>query len=173
MVSANVFEKRMRIALYPGTFDPITLGHADIIARAARLVDELVVGVAENAGKNPLLSLQQRVDLVVAEVAPLQAAGHTIRVLPFNTLLMNFAQQLNARMIIRGLRAVSDFEYEFQMAGMNHHLNPHIETVFLMASETHHFIASRFVKEVSALGGDISQFVSPHVAAALAHLPRK
>lgn len=149
-----------RIALYPGTFDPITNGHVDIIARAARLVDKLVIGVAMNDGKGPLFSLDERVELVRAETDLIAAKNGTIiEVRPFNTLLISFAHEVGAKMIVRGLRAVSDFDYEFQMAGMNYRLDFNIETVFLMASERHQFISSRFVKDIASLGGDISSFV--------------
>ena len=149
-----------RIGLYPGTFDPITNGHLDIVARATRLVDHLVVAVAVNAGKGPLFEVDERVGLVKDQVAPLaEANGVTIEVLPFETLLIDFARSCGAKLIVRGLRAVSDF----QMAGMNARLAPDIETVFLMASERCHFISSRFVKEIGRLGGDISSFVSPRV----------
>ena len=149
-----------RIALYPGTFDPVTNGHLDVIGRAARLVDRLVVGVAINIGKGPLFDLEERVDLVRTEVAPIAArTGTVIEVRPFQGLLVHYARELGARMIIRGLRAVSDFDYEFQMVGMNRRLDQEIETVFLMASETNQFIASRLVKEIAKLGGDISGFV--------------
>lgn len=149
-----------RIALYPGTFDPVTNGHLDIIGRAARLADRLVVGVAINIGKGPLFDLDERVALVKAEVAPLAARnGTVIEVRPFEGLLVQYARQIGARMIIRGLRAVADFDYEFQMVGMNRRLDQEIETVFLMASETNQFIASRLVKEIARLGGDISGFV--------------
>ena len=149
-----------RVGLYPGTFDPVTNGHLDIIARGARLVDRLVVGVAQNIGKGPLFSLDERVDLVRAECA--EVARQTkiaIEVRPFHMLLIEFARSVGACLIVRGLRAVSDFDYEFQMAGMNYRLAPEIETVFLMASEHHQFISSRFVKEVALLGGDITSFV--------------
>lgn len=152
-----------RVGLYPGTFDPITLGHLDIISRATRLVDKLVIGVAKNAGKGPLFDTQERVQIVEREIQPLRNNGTKIEVMAFDGLLMNFAQSLDARIIIRGLRAVSDFEYEFQMAGMNYRLNNMIETVFLMSSEKHQFISSRFVKEIARLGGDVSPFVSPNV----------
>jgi pantetheine-phosphate adenylyltransferase len=149
-----------RIGLYPGTFDPVTNGHLDIIGRAVRLVDRLVVGVARNIGKGPLFDLDDRVALVRDECAPVAArVGVPIDVVSFDTLLIEFARASGACMIIRGLRAVSDFDYEFQMAGMNYRLAPTVETVFLMASEHHQFISSRFVKEVALLGGDISSFV--------------
>ena len=154
--------KKLRVGLYPGTFDPVTNGHLDVIARAARLLDKLVVGVAVNTGKAPLLSLDERVELVEAEIARIATQnGMVIDVLPFDTLLIDFARRVGASMIVRGLRAVSDFDYEFQMAGMNYRMASDIETVFLMASERHQFIASRLVKEVAMLGGDISSFVPP------------
>jgi pantetheine-phosphate adenylyltransferase len=157
-----------RIGLYPGTFDPITLGHVDIIERAAKMVDELVIGVAVNRDKGPLFSLDQRVKMVSAEMAKVaKRSGIVIRVTPFETLLMKFAEEVKANFIIRGLRAVSDFEYEFQMVGMNQRLNDDIETVFLMADVRYQFIASRLVKEIARLGGDISGFVPPDVAGAL------
>jgi pantetheine-phosphate adenylyltransferase len=153
-------ETTRRIGLYPGTFDPVTNGHLDVIARAARLLDKLVVGVAINTGKGPLFSLEERVELVQAEIAAIASKnGMVIEVVPFDTLLIDFARKTGASMIVRGLRAVSDFDYEFQMAGMNYRMAPDIETVFLMASETHQFIASRLVKEVANLGGDITSFV--------------
>jgi pantetheine-phosphate adenylyltransferase len=149
-----------RVGLYPGTFDPITNGHLDIIARASRMFDRLVVGVAENAGKGPLFPLQERVALVQAELqAVTERTGVAVEVRPFNSLLIQFAHAVDANVIVRGLRAVSDFDYEFQMAGMNYRLDPNIETVFLMASEHHQFISSRFVKDIAQLGGDISSFV--------------
>jgi pantetheine-phosphate adenylyltransferase len=157
-----------RIGVYPGTFDPITNGHTDIIVRALSIVDHLVIAVARNAGKGPLFSTDERVQTVKDEINDLIAAGYQVEVRPFDTLLMDFAQSVGASVLIRGLRAVSDFEYEFQMAGMNHRLNPKIETVFLMASEGVQFISSRFVKEIGSLGGDISSFVSPGVADRLA-----
>jgi pantetheine-phosphate adenylyltransferase len=151
---------RPRVGLYPGTFDPVTNGHVDVIARAARLLDKLVVGVAINTGKGPLFSLEERVELVTAEIASIASRnGMVINVVPFDTLLIDFARSVGASIIVRGLRAVSDFDYEFQMAGMNYRMAPDIETVFLMASETHQFIASRLVKEVAILGGDITSFV--------------
>ncbi len=165
----------MRVGLYPGTFDPVTNGHVDVIARTARLVDKLVVGVSISSGKGPLFTLEERVELVTAETAAIAAAnGTVIEVRPFQGLLIDFARQVGAAMIVRGLRAVSDFDYEFQMAGMNTRMAPDIETVFLMASEKHQFIASRLVKEVAALGGDISSFVPPFtLARTLARLNRR
>src|SRR5215472_15060157 len=154
--------KKLRVGLYPGTFDPVTNGHLDVIARAARLLDKLVVGVAINTGKGPLFTLDERVELVQAEIARIATEnGMVIEVLPFDTLLIDFARRVGASMIVRGLRAVSDYDYEVQMAGMNYRMAPDIETVFLMASERHQFIASRLVKEVAILGGDISTFVPP------------
>jgi len=153
-----------RIGLYPGTFDPITNGHLDIIQRAVHLVDHLVVAVAENAGKGPLFTCAERVDLVEAELSEIKLPpGVTVEVRSFDTLLVNFADSVGAGTIIRGLRAVSDFEYEFQMAGMNSRIAANIETVFLMASERCQFISSRFVKEIGRLNGDIASFVSPRV----------
>jgi pantetheine-phosphate adenylyltransferase len=149
-----------RVGVYPGTFDPVTNGHLDIITRASRLVDKLVIGVARNIGKGPLFPLDERVALVEAECAAVSArTGTPIEVVSFDTLLIEFARAAGARMIVRGLRAVSDFDYEFQMAGMNYRLDPDIETVFLTASEHHQFISSRFVKEIARLGGDVSSFV--------------
>jgi pantetheine-phosphate adenylyltransferase len=157
-----------RIGLYPGTFDPVTKGHLDIVGRAAKLVDRLVLGVAANAGKGPLFPIDERVAMLEAAIAPIAARnGTVIEVVAFDTLLIHFARRMEARVIIRGLRAVSDFEYEFQMAGMNARLDPGIETVFLMASEGVHFISSRFVKEIARLSGDISPFVTPDVLAAV------
>ena len=151
----------MRIGLYPGTFDPVTNGHMDIIGRAVKLVDRLVIGVAQNDDKGPLFTTAERVELLRAEVAPLNG---DIVVEPFSTLLMHFAEQLNANVIVRGLRAVADFEYEFQMTAMNQRLNADIETVFLMADPRHQAIASRLVKEIARLDGAIESFVSPRVA---------
>ena len=148
------------VGVYPGTFDPVTNGHLDIIERAARILDRLVVGVAMNAGKGPLFPLEERVELVRAETAPIATrTGAQVEVVPFEGLLIGFAHQVGADVIIRGLRAVSDFDYEFQMAGMNRRLDQTVETVFLMASETHQFISSRFVKEIARLGGDVASFV--------------
>ncbi len=153
-----------RVGLYAGTFDPITNGHLDVIGRAARLLDRLVIGVAINTGKGPLFTLEQRVELVRATSVPLAAAsGARIEVQPFEGLVVEVARQVGAGMIVRGLRSVTDFDYEFQMAGMNRRLDSEVETVFLLASETNQFIASRLVKEIARLGGDISSFVPPLV----------
>jgi pantetheine-phosphate adenylyltransferase len=154
----------MRIGLYPGTFDPITNGHMDIIGRAVKLVDRLVIGVARNDDKGPLFTTDQRVEMVRAEV---RRFGSQVEVRAFSSLLMHFAEELDATVIVRGLRAVADFEYEFQMTAMNQRLNADIETVFLMADPRHQAIASRLVKEIARLGGDIGSFVSPAVAAAV------
>jgi pantetheine-phosphate adenylyltransferase len=158
-----------RVGIYPGTFDPITNGHTDVIRRALHVVDKLVIGVARNDGKGPLFSTDERVEIVRDEIPHLGEpdAVERIEVQPFSSLLMSFAESVGAGVIVRGLRAVSDFEYEFQMAGMNARLNPNIETVFLMASDRFQFISSRFVKEIGALGGDVSHFVSPRVAVRL------
>jgi pantetheine-phosphate adenylyltransferase len=157
-----------RVGLYPGTFDPVTKGHTDIIRRAARLVDRLVIGVAVNRDKGPLFDLEERLVMVREEVANLgDKHGCEIEVRPFENLLMHYAVEVGAGIIIRGLRAVSDFEYEFQMVGMNDRLNPEVETVFLMASDRYQFIASKLVKEVARLGGKIDEFVPPRVAARL------
>ncbi len=151
-----------RRGLYPGTFDPIHNGHIDIIGRAARLVDHLVVGVAMNIGKGPLFTMEERAELVRAECAAIaERSGTSIEVQPFDCLLVEFARRVGAAMVVRGLRAVSDFDFEFQMSGMNARLNPDVETIFLPASERHHFISSRFVKEIAILGGDIASFVPP------------
>ena len=158
----NVSTKVRHIGIYPGTFDPMHNGHTDIIARACRVLHRLVVGVAESSGKSPLFPLEERVELVRAETAAIaERTGTEIEVVSFKCLLIDFAHSVNAGVIVRGLRAVSDFDYEFQMAGMNYRMAPDIETVFLMASETHQFIASRLVKEVAMLGGDITSFVPP------------
>ena len=159
----------MRIGLYPGTFDPVTLGHLDIIARATALVDRLVIGVAINRDKAPLFSLEERVSMIEAECAVIaEDKGVEIVAHPFENLLIDCATDVGARVIIRGLRAVADFEYEFQMVGMNRRLNADIETVFLMAEAQHQPIASKLVKEIARLGGDVSKFVTPDVRRALA-----
>ena len=154
----------MRIGLYPGTFDPITLGHADIIKRAMILVDRLVIGVAINRDKGPLFTLEERVAMVEDECRAIaQATGGEIVVHPFENLLIDCARDVGARVIIRGLRAVADFEYEFQMVGMNRALDDSVETVFLMADARRQAIASKLVKEIARLGGDVSKFVPPAV----------
>ena len=155
---------QLRTAVYPGTFDPITNGHMDIIRRAARLVDNLIIGVAENTDKAPLFTTAERVAMVRAELDGLAEPVRNVEVKPFDNLLLYFVRSVGATMIIRGLRAVSDFEYEFQMAGMNAKIDSMIETVFLMASDRHQFISSRFVKAIGELGGDIDHFVGPEVA---------
>ena len=159
----------MRIGLYPGTFDPITLGHIDIMQRATVLVDRLVIGVAINRDKGPLFSLEERVAMIEAVSGPLAGkTGTEIVVWPFENLLIDCARDVGAGIIIRGLRAVADFEYEFQMVGMNRRLDASIETVFLMAGAEHQAIASKLVKEIARLGGDVSKFVTPPVKEALA-----
>ena len=158
----------MRIGLYPGTFDPVTLGHVDIIERAMALVDRLVIGVAINRDKGPLFSLEERVAMVEAECTAIAAkSGGEIVVHPFENLLIDCARDVGAGIIIRGLRAVADFEYEFQMVGMNRALDASIETVFLMADARRQAIASKLVKEIARLGGNVSKFVTPPVVAAL------
>ncbi len=153
-----------RIGVYPGTFDPITLGHLDIIRRGTRVVDHLIIAIAGNDGKNPLFSLEDRLAMVEGDIGGIEDTGTRIEVRPFDGLLVSFAEEAGAGLILRGLRAVSDFEYEFQMVGMNSRLAPSLETVFLMAADNCQFISSRFVKEICRLGGDISQFVTPAVA---------
>lgn len=158
----------MRIGLYPGTFDPVTLGHLDIIRRACSLVDKLVIGIAINRDKGPLFSLEERVAMIEAECAGLSAAtGCEIVAHPFENLLIDCAKDVGASIIIRGLRAVADFEYEYQMVGMNRQLDDSVETVFLMAEAQHQAIASKLVKEIARLGGDVSKFVTPSVRDAL------
>lgn len=157
---------QQRVGLYPGTFDPITLGHLDIIRRAALLVDRLVVGVAVQSTKSPIFTLEERCRLIEAEVAGLE--GGTIEVRGFDGLMVDFAEDQGASVIFRGLRAVSDFDYEFQMVGMNARLKPHIQTLFLMAEPEHHFISATLVRQIARLGGDISHFVPAVVARALA-----
>ena len=149
---------KKRVALYPGTFDPLTNGHLDIIGRAVKLYDKLVLGVALNSSKSPLFTFEERVEMA-RDLAESVAGDTEIEVLPFEGLLMHFAEEVGANSIIRGLRAVSDFEYEFQMVGMNQRLNADIETVFLMADPRHQAVASRLVKEIARLGGDVTPFV--------------
>lgn len=159
----------MRVGLYPGTFDPVTNGHLDIVRRGCTLVDRLVIGVAINRDKGPMFSLEERVEMVKAECVPLGAAvGCEVVVHPFENLLIDCARDVGAGMIIRGLRAVADFEYEFQMVGMNRSMDNSIETVFLMADAKNQAIASKLVKEIARLGGDISKFVPASVKDALA-----
>jgi len=160
----------IRVGLYPGTFDPFTNGHTDIIGRAVKLVDKLVIGVAINDEKRPLFSLEERVDIINAELAALPshlADRAEIMVAPFKGLLIHYAREINANVIIRGLRAVADFEYEFQMTAMNQQLDREIETVFLMADPRHQAVASSLVKVISQLDGDVGAFVSPRVQARL------
>ncbi len=152
---------RGRVGVYPGTFDPITLGHADIIRRGAKLVDRLIIGVTTNLSKNPMFTPQERMAMVTREVATMGIGN--VEVVGFNALLMRFAEKQGASVIVRGLRAVADFEYEYQMAGMNQQLNANIETIFLMADVSLQPIASKLVKEIALFGGDISSFVSPAV----------
>jgi pantetheine-phosphate adenylyltransferase len=158
----------MRIGLYPGTFDPLTLGHVDIITRAAALVDRLVIGVAINRDKGPMFTLEERCAMIEVEAHALSArTGVEIVVHPFENLLIDCARDVGAQIIIRGLRAVTDFEYEFQMVGMNRAMDDSIETVFLMAEARHQAIASKLVKEIARLGGDVTKFVSPAIKASL------
>jgi pantetheine-phosphate adenylyltransferase len=151
-----------RIGVYPGTFDPLTLGHMDIIRRGAKLVDKLVIGVTTNPSKSPMFTIQERMATMRREVAEI---GGDIDIVAFDSLLMDFAERQGARIIVRGLRAVADFEYEYQMAGMNQQINPRVETVFLMADVALQPIASRLVKEIALYGGEIAKFVSPSVRA--------
>ena len=153
----------MKIGLYPGTFDPLTNGHLDIIVRSSKLCDKLIIAVAKSTSKNPLFSIDKRIKLINEAINTNNVDNNLIYAEAFDNLLIDFAKTNEVSIIIRGLRVVSDFDYEFQMAGMNKRLNTDIETVFLMASETNQFIASRFVKEVASLGGDVSSFVPDNV----------
>lgn len=157
----------MRIGIYPGTFDPITYGHMDIIRRALRVVDKLIIGVAQDSAKEPIFDMKTRAKLVREDLKILGADAARIDVQHFSGLLVKFANEQKATLLIRGLRAVSDFEYEFQMASVNNKIAPDIETVFLTASDATHFISSRFVKQIARLGGDVTKFVSVNVAEAL------
>ena len=153
-----------RTGVYPGTFDPITSGHTEVVRRSLRLVDRLVIGPFVNIGKGPLFSLQERIDIIKEDIEDFaQSDKERIQVLPYEGLLIHFAREVGASVIIRGLRAVSDFEYEIQMANMNARMEPDIETIFLMASDRHQFISSSLVKDIARLGGDTSQFVSKKV----------
>ncbi len=153
-----------RIGVYPGTFDPVTSGHMEVVRRSLRLVDKLVIGPAINIGKGPLFSLEERIEIIREDLEEFpQEDRDRIDVVPFEGLLIHFAREMNASIIIRGLRAVSDFEYEIQMANMNARMEPNVETIFLMASDRHQFIASSLVKDIARLGGDTSQFVSKKV----------
>ena len=150
----------IKIGIYPGTFDPLTTGHMDIVKRSLKIVDNLIIAVANNVNKDSLLNIKERINIINNDINILHGLKSKIKVIELSGLLTNFAESKNATCIIRGLRAVSDFEYEFQMTGMNYQLNPNIETIFLMTSEKNSFISSNFVKEVHKLGGDISNFVS-------------
>ena len=156
----------MRVGLYPGTFDPMHNGHVDILSRAVKLVDKLVIGVAINRDKGPLFSLEERVEMITQEAERWSNVAE-IEVRPFETLLVNFAREVGAAVIVRGLRAVSDFEFEFQMTAMNQQLDRQLETVFLMADPRHQAVSSRLVKEIARLGGDIHQFLPPAIAGRL------
>ncbi|NCT41388.1 MAG: pantetheine-phosphate adenylyltransferase [Alphaproteobacteria bacterium] len=153
--------------VYPGTFDPITKGHLHLIRRASRMVDKLIIAVADNKRKGPLFTYEERMSLIREDIANMNEKGCEIEVQSFDNLLVHFARDVNASCIFRGLRAVSDFEYEFQLTGMNAKLDPEIETVFLMASEKWQFVSASFVKEICSLGGNIEEFVTPHVASKL------
>ncbi|QQL46312.1 pantetheine-phosphate adenylyltransferase [Sulfuriroseicoccus oceanibius] len=155
----------MRTALYPGSFDPITYGHLDIVQRASKLFDEVIVAAAHNDAKNPLFTNEERVDLITETLA--KAGITNARAVTFDGLLVNYAEQLGVTAVIRGLRAISDFEFEFQMALMNRKLKPELETIFLMPKDEYSYLSSRMVKEVARLDGDISSFVPPHIATAL------
>jgi len=155
--------KSHRIAIYPGTFDPVTHGHADLVSRAARVFDKLIIAVAESPHKTPLLTLDERISLAQSELRELD----NVEVVGFSNLLVDFVQQMGAGVVVRGLRAVSDFEYEFQLASMNRHLAPEVETLFMTPDERYGFISSSLVKEIARLGGNVAEFVSPEVEQAL------
>ena len=164
--------KKKRIGLYPGSFDPVTNGHLDIIFRAHKLVDQLVIGVAKNHKKDNLFSMSKRKELILNEIKKSKYNSKCFKVVVFDGLLMNFAKSINANLIVRGLRAVSDFDYEFQMTGMTARLNSEIETIFLMASEKHQFISSRFVKEIYFLNGQVKSFIPKNVLTELKKLKK-
>ena len=155
----------MRIGVYPGTFDPITSGHTDIVKRALRVVDHLVIGVAVNTGKSPLFNVDERVDMVMKELKPI--CGDRISVRNFDNLLMHFVEEVQASIIIRGLRALSDFEYEFQMASMNRAMSPDLDSIFLTPKAKYSFLSSSLVREIASMGGEVSEFVDPIVESAL------
>ena len=156
-----------KIGIYPGTFDPMTNGHLNIIIRSMKIIDKLIIGVADNLNKTPLLSIKERIDIITKDLNSNKFTNDNIEIYPVKGLLTEFAKEHNANCIIRGLRAVSDFEYEFQMTGMNYQLNPEVETVFLMSSDNNSFISSNLVKEVHKLGGDVSKFVSDNTITVL------
>jgi len=160
-------DKKERIGIYPGTLDPLTKGHLHLIKRASKLVDRLVIAIAKNERKAPLFSHEERIEMVKIDIANMHEIACEVEIVSFDKLLINFARDIDATCIFRGLRAVSDFDYEFQMTGMNARLDPSIETVFLMAADKWQFVSSSFVKEISALGGDVSEFVTPNVEKAL------
>lgn len=166
-MSQNNKSGKNLVGVYPGTFDPITKGHLHLIRRASQIVDHLIIGVADNSRKKPLFNHEERCAMVQEDIKNMDAKGCVIEVRPFDNLLIQFAADAKASCIFRGLRAVSDFEYEFQLTGMNAKLDPDIETVFLMASDKWQFVSSSFVKEISSLGGKVEEFVTPNVAALL------
>ncbi len=161
---AMTTQGKHRIGVYPGTFDPVTKGHLHLIKRASRLVDHLIVAVAGNARKGPLFSIDERLDMLRGDIENMPEKYCTVEVRPFQTLLVSFAREVRAACIFRGLRAVSDFDFEFQLTGMNAKLDPEIETAFLMAADKWQFVSATFVKEIASLGGDIGGFVTPRVA---------